>query len=144
MKNQVITPRRNTFSIPFTNLKNTVLGRKFELSLVFIDDRLSRRLNSTYRGKNKPTNVLSFPLSFKSGEIFIDLITARKETKKFDMTLKKLVTFLFIHGLLHLKGMAHGDTMERAEKKLLHDTPNRSRHRYRNFSNQGSHSRRGH
>jgi probable rRNA maturation factor len=127
VKNQVITPRRNTFSIPFTNLKNTVLGRKFELSLVFIDDKFSRRLNSTYRGKNKPANVLSFPLSKRSGEIFIDLITARKETQKFDMTFKKFVTFLFIHGLLHLKGMEHGNTMERAEKKLLHDTSNRSR-----------------
>lgn len=128
MRKVTTSPRRGKFSIPFTHLKNTVLGQSFELSLVFIDDRFSRRLNSTYRGKNSPTNVLSFPLSRKSGEIFIDLITARKETKKFDMSFDKFVKYLFIHGLLHLKGMEHGDTMEQVEKKLLHDTPNRSRH----------------
>ncbi|MDP3875211.1 MAG: rRNA maturation RNase YbeY [bacterium] len=116
--------RKSQFSIPFTRLKNRVLGRNFELSLVFIDDRFSRRLNITYRGKNKPADILSFPLSRKTGEIFIDLVTAQKEKKKFEMPFEKFVTFLFIHGLLHLKGMGHGDTMEQAEKKLLHGTSN--------------------
>ena len=125
--------RKQKFSIPFTRLKNTVLGRDFELSLVFIDNTFSRRLNAQYRGKNKPTNVLSFPISKKSGEIFIDLVTAKKEAGVFEMSFQKFVTFLFIHGLLHLKGMRHGATMEKAEKKLLYGTSNRSRHRYRNF-----------
>ncbi len=126
--------RRDTFSIPFTDLKNSVLSRDYELSLVFIDDTYSRKLNATYRGKNKPTNVLSFPLSKKSsnhtgsGEIFIDLVTAKKEARKFSMTFEKFVKYLFIHGLLHLKGMQHGATMERAEKKLLHGASNSSRH----------------
>ncbi|MEX2013310.1 MAG: rRNA maturation RNase YbeY [Parcubacteria group bacterium] len=120
--------RRGRFGIPFTRLKNRVLGRSFELSLVFIDNKLSRRLNRTYRGKNSPANVLSFPLSKSTGEIFIDLVTAQKETKEFGMSFEQFVTFLFIHGLLHLKGMAHGDTMEQAEKTLLHGTSNRSWH----------------
>ena len=120
--------RKQKFSIPFTHLKNTVLGRDFELSLVFIDNTFSRRLNAQYRGKNKPTNVLSFPISKKSGEIFIDLVTAKKEAGVFEMSFQKFVTFLFIHGLLHLKGMRHGATMEQAEKKLLHGTSNRSGH----------------
>jgi len=121
------------FQIPFTRLKNTVLGRDFELSLVFVDNIFSRRLNRLYRQENKSANVLSFPLSKKSGEIFVDLVTAEKEMREFEMSFKEFVTFLFIHGLLHLKGMRHGDTMERAEKKLLHDTSNHSRHRYRNI-----------
>ncbi|MEX2013903.1 MAG: rRNA maturation RNase YbeY [Parcubacteria group bacterium] len=116
------------FSIPFKRLKNTVLGKKFELSIVFADPKLSRRLNRTYRNKNKPANILSFPLSKTSGEIFIDLVTAKKEMGKFDMPFEKFVKFLFIHALLHLKGMRHGDTMEQAEKKLLHGTSNRSGH----------------
>lgn len=62
------------------------------------------------------------------GEIFIDLVTAKKEMGKFDMSFDKFVTYLFIHGLLHLKGMEHGYTMERTEKKLLHGTPHHSRH----------------
>lgn len=119
---------KQKLSIPFTRLKNAVLGKKYELSLVFIDSAFSRRLNATYRGKNKPANILSFPLSKKTGEIFIDLITAKKEAKKFGMTFSKFVIFLFIHGILHLKGMKHGDTMDKAEKQLLHGASNSSWH----------------
>lgn len=121
------------FSIPFTKLKNTVLRRNYELSLVFIDSAHSKRLNRTYRGKNKPTNVLSFPLSNNFGEIFIDLVTAKKEARKFGMSFKTFVTFLFIHAVLHLKGMRHGATMEKAEQQLLYGASNRSRHRHRNL-----------
>ncbi|MEK7176882.1 MAG: rRNA maturation RNase YbeY [Patescibacteria group bacterium] len=124
---------RGRFSIPFTKLKNQVFGKSFELSLVFVDSSFSRRLNRKYRGKNKPANILSFPLSKKSGEIFIDLVTAKKDAKKFQMSFKDFVTLLFIHGLLHLKGMRHGDTMERREKKLLHGASNLGRYRHRNF-----------
>lgn len=110
------------------SLKNKILGKNYELSVVFTNSLLSRRLNRTYRGKNKSADVLSFPLSKNSGEIFIDLDTAKKEAPLFDMSFKKFVKFLFIHGLLHLKGMRHGATMERTEQKLLHGAPNRSRH----------------
>ena len=121
--------RKSQYLIPFTRLKNLVLGRGFELSLVFIDNKLSRHLNLIYRRKNSPANVLSFLLSRKTGEIFIDLITVKRETKKFGMSFETLVTYLFIHGLLHLKGMRHGDTMEQTEKKLLlNGTSNRSRY----------------
>ena len=126
---KIPTPRvRGKYSIPFTSLKNTVLGRSYELSLVFVDSAFSCRLNRAYREENKPANILSFPLSKWSGEIFIDLDTAKKEKEKFEMSFHKFVTFLFIHGLLHLKGMQHGDTMERKELKLLYDTSNYSRH----------------
>ena len=120
--------KKSNFSIPFTHLKNNVLGRNFELSLVFADNSLSRRLNRTYRGYDKSTNVLSFLLSEKSGEIFIDLVTAKREAKSFGMTFTNFVKFLYIHALLHLNGMEHGDTMEKRELKLLHGTPNRSGH----------------
>src|SRR3990167_5378075 len=102
----------------FEKIKNKVLGSDYELSLVFASDTLTRRLNRAYRGIDKPTNVLAFPLSKTSGEIFIN----RARAKPFS------VNYLFIHGLLHLKGMEHGDTMERAEKKLLYGPSNRSWH----------------
>jgi len=101
----------------FDKIKNKVLGNDYELSLVFASDALTRRLNRTYRGIDKSTNVLAFPLSKTSGEIFIN----RARAKPFS------VKYLFIHGLLHLKGMRHGDTMERTEKKL-HGASNRSRY----------------
>ena len=93
--------------VDFLNIKNTTLGKVYSLSLVFIGKEKSRKFNFTYRGKNKPANILSFPLDGKTGEIFICPVIAKKETP-----------FLFIHGLLHLKGMSHGSTMERAEAKI--------------------------
>lgn len=106
-------------SIPFGRIKEAVLGESYELSLNFIGKAKSRKLNRTYRGKDKATNVLSFPLSKNSGEIFIDLDTATKEAPSFEMSYKKFVGYLFIHGLLHLKGLDHGQKMERLEKKFL-------------------------
>ena len=93
--------------VNFLGIKNHALGKSYWLSLVFIDKEESRKLNLTYRGKNKPANILSFPLDKKTGEIFICPAIAKKETP-----------ILFIHGLLHLKGHVHGDMMDRAEAKL--------------------------
>ncbi len=104
--------------VPFGLIKDTALGKNYCLSLVFIEEKESKKLNSAYRNKNKSTNILSFPLDKKNGEIFITLTVAKKEAPGFNRKLSNFVTFLFIHGLMHLKGMEHGSTMERAEKKL--------------------------
>jgi probable rRNA maturation factor len=105
--------------VPFALIKNKALGKKYSLSLVFIGDKKSQQLNKSYRGKNKPTNCLSFSLDKNSGEIFINLSKAKKEAKLFDKKFDNFVAFLFIHSLMHLKGMEHGSTMEEAEAKLL-------------------------
>jgi len=102
--------------LPFLELKEHILGKKYILSVVFIGDSLSKKLNNQYRQKNKPTNVLSFPLSQSEGEIFLNLKRAKMEAPKFGDSYTSFVGFLFIHGLLHLKGMDHGSRMERAEK----------------------------
>lgn len=106
-------------SIPFKRIQSAILPGEYELSFNFIGPARSRELNRKYRGKDKPTNVLSFPLSETSGEIFIDLATAKKEASGFGMSYKKFIGYLFIHGLLHLKGMEHGKKMEKEEKKFL-------------------------
>lgn len=110
--------KTNTPRVDFLNIKNAGLGKNYSLSLVFIGEKKSKELNFAYRGKNKPTNILSFPLSKTSGEIFICMNVARREAKSFDRKLDNFIAFLFIHGLTHLKGLTHGDTMERAEIKL--------------------------
>lgn len=104
--------------VSFVNIKNTVLGKDYSLSLVFIGNGRSAKLNRLYRNKNNPTNILSFPLDKKTGEIFIALKIAKKEAVLFDRKVDNFIAFLFIHGLLHLKGMKHGSRMERAEAKL--------------------------
>ena len=104
--------------VPFAKIKNTALGKDYSLSLVFVGNSKSQALNQKYRKKNKPTNILSFPLDKKNVEIFIALPVAKREAKLFGRKLPNFLAFLFIHGLTHLKGMEHGSTMERAEKKL--------------------------
>jgi probable rRNA maturation factor len=105
-------------NVPFDDMKNAVLGKKYELSLVFIGSKRSRKLNRELRGKDKAANILSFPFDEKSGEIFIDLNHAYKQAPQFEREKTNFIGFLFIHGLLHLKGFDHGDTMESKEKKI--------------------------
>jgi len=104
-------------SLPFSVIKDDILGKKFSLSLAFIGKEKMRQLNNQYRGKNKPTNILSFPLSKTEGEILICPAVVKTELKKFDKNYPNLLRFLVIHGLLHLKGMKHSSTMEVLEKK---------------------------
>ncbi len=111
--------RINVPRLSFKRIKDDVLGSEYSLSLVFIGSDFSRRLNKEHRKKDRPASVLSFPLSPDEGEMFIDLNNARKEASRFDMSFRKFVGYLFIHGLLHLKGMRHSCTMEKEEKRLI-------------------------
>lgn len=115
----IINKTRSTLpNVPFAKIKNEAMGSNYNLSLVFIGETRSKKLNFSYRGKNKSTNILSFPLDKKNGEIFITLAVVKRQTKKFRRNLQNLVAFLFIHGLMHLKGHLHGDTMDRAEAQM--------------------------
>ena len=104
--------------LPFAKMATTVLGTEYECSLVIVSSRKSRELNRTYRGKDYPTNILSFPLDKSEGEIFLDLKKARSEAPMFNRSYTNFIGFLFIHALLHLKGIDHGPRMEAQEKKF--------------------------
>ncbi len=105
-------------SLPFVSMKDAILGKKYELSVVFVSREKIKKLNLIHRGKNKPTDILSFPLSKTSGEIFINLDETKKEAKKFEREFENFVGFLFIHGLVHLEGFDHGSRMEERERKF--------------------------
>ncbi len=101
-----------------------------ELSILLIDDQRMTELNSQYRNRNKPTNVLSFPLSDDSndnllGDIVISLDTARQEAQLKNITMHKRLQTLLVHGLVHLLGYDHERSvqealdMEKKERKLL-------------------------
>lgn len=105
--------------IPYAAIKDSVLGSRYELSLVFVGDTIARRLNQKHRGKSYVPNVLSFPNSKSEGEIFINLRVAAREAKQLRTSIKKRVALLFVHGLYHLKGHDHSDAMEAAEQKTL-------------------------
>ena len=103
----------------FRKIKEDILGEKYSLSLVFCGDYLSKKITSQYRNKNKPTNVLSFPLEEKSGEIFLNLSIIKTQSKKIGVKYQDYLSYLFIHGLLHLKGLDHGEEMTKKEKFYL-------------------------
>jgi len=105
--------------LPFVSIKNKILGEKYDLGISFISANKQKTINSKYRGINKSTNILSFPLSSSSGEILIDLIKAKKEASLFNMSYTKFIKYLVIHGMLHLKGFEHSSTMEKQEEKYL-------------------------
>lgn len=103
--------------VPFSRIKEAVLGKRYTLSLVFIGNTRMRRMNRTYRGKDATTDILSFPFDRTSGEIVISLQEAAKRAKRFAMTPRQYLTFLMIHGCLHLNGFEHGSDMETHENK---------------------------
>ena len=100
-------------------LKEEILGGEYELSFAFVRKNKIKELNKKYRKKDEPTDILSFPLSEDSGEILICKEIAKQKSKDFNMTFKNYLIFLVIHGLLHLKGLKHGDKMEKLEKRYL-------------------------
>lgn len=125
--------------LPLALIKHDILGEKYFLSVAYVSPATSRKLNKTWRGKDKATNVLSFALSKNSGELVLCPSLIKKETKKFERNFKELLGFLVIHGMLHLKGMLHGSIMEEQERK--HDQKYFSRDRHRNSLNQSGSGR---
>jgi len=101
--------------IPFEKIKDFILGQGYELSLVFVGDKLSRQLNKRFRNKDCATNILSFPYSKTDGEIFIDPNVVKKEAKREGEKYHSYLAYIFIHGLIHLKGFDHSSKMESKE-----------------------------
>ncbi|MCF7834342.1 MAG: rRNA maturation RNase YbeY [Candidatus Pacebacteria bacterium] len=104
-------------SLPFELLKKDILGKEYSLSVAFVGEKESQKINYLYREKNNPTNVLSFSLSKNNGELVLCPKKIKSETEKFGKTYSELLLFLVIHGMLHLKGMQHSARMEAEEKK---------------------------
>ncbi|GAB6044774.1 rRNA maturation RNase YbeY [Caminibacter profundus] len=93
-----------------------------DLELILTTDEEIQELNYAYRKKDKPTDVLSFPLEnipgAPLGSIVISIDTAKKEALKFGHSVEDEIKLLFIHGLLHLLGYDHEiDNGEMREKE---------------------------
>ena len=112
---------------------------RLSVSILLADDTEVQALNREWRGKDKPTNVLSFPMLEREdllalapegppellGDIALALETCQREAADKDISLEHHVTHLLIHGLLHLAGYDHETSpeaareMERLEIKAL-------------------------
>jgi probable rRNA maturation factor len=100
-----------------------------EVVIAFGADDEVHQLNRTYRGKDKPTNVLSFPTAGTTdsgliGDVILAYETCAEEAEQRGLTMSDHACHLALHGVLHLLGQDHEDdddavAMEAMETRLL-------------------------
>ncbi len=107
-----------------------------EIGLTFINDPRIRRLNRIYRGKDRPTDVLAFPLGLSGkvkaakarrppsflGDVVISAETARRQATERGHGLDREVARLMIHGILHLLGYDHERPAESRRMRRMEQT----------------------
>lgn len=95
------------------------------LSISLVGDREIQTLNREHRGKDKPTDVLSFPLYERGeasdhdgerllGDVVISVDTARRQAADYEAPLQNEIYRLLIHGILHVLGHDHEEAAERS------------------------------
>lgn len=97
-------------------------------SITFIDDDVMHEMNKTYRGIDRTTDVLSFALNDREdsfdrkidvlGDIFISIPKMKSQALEYGHSEKRELSFLTVHGLLHLLGYDH---MEPDDEKVMFD-----------------------
>ena len=107
-------------------------NKNAELAVILSDDARVRELNDLWRGKDQPTNVLSFPAAEGEeiatadllGDVVIAYETVAREAESEGKSFQAHFTHLVVHGTLHLVGFDHMDDgeaeeMEAAERAVL-------------------------
>ena len=107
----------------FLRTAQEAVGLEGEVDVLLAGDRTLRRLNRSFRKKDKATDVLSFPAAeemagLHGGDLAISLETAKRQADEQGHSLRDEVRVLLLHGLLHLSGMDHeADGGEMAERE---------------------------
>jgi probable rRNA maturation factor len=103
----------------FLKQARAAAGLEGEVHVLLADDATLKRLNRTFRGQNKATDVLSFPAGPTTvffgdpagpglaGDLAISLETAARQAVRFGHSLRDEVRVLLLHGTLHLAGFDH-------------------------------------
>ncbi|SBS26357.1 Endoribonuclease YbeY [Marinomonas aquimarina] len=99
---------------------------EFEMTIRLVDEAESHELNHEYRGKDKPTNVLSFPFDVPEGidlPLLGDLVICRQvveqEAQQQQKPLLHHWAHMVVHGVLHLRGYDHIKDDEAEEMEAL-------------------------
>lgn len=114
-------------------LKQTFMPENVVVNVVFVSPEEIKELNKKFRGIDKVTDVLSFPMidNFEDfdkeidfstglveiGDIYINPIRAKEQAEEYGHSFKREVCFLALHGLLHLLGYDH--MVEKDEKQMF-------------------------
>ena len=113
------TTHGKTPAVPFKKIKESVLGTSYELSVALLTPAAARALTRRVKNKNTASNVLAFPLGVRHGEVILCPAQARAQAAEYGYAPRDFLAYLFIHGLLHLKGRHHGATMESEERRYM-------------------------
>lgn len=106
---------------------NLLQIKNSEISILFLDDKKIRELNRTFLGRDRPTNVISFsqrewqsPKTHYDllGDVVISVETASREAHNAGIPLDDELTYLLIHGILHLLGYDHESGNEENSKLM--------------------------
>ena len=99
-----------------------------ELSLLFVDDLQIQALNRRYLQRDKPTNILAFPMrkgEFSTlhaqllGDLVISVETAKRQSNRFGLDEMGMIILLMVHGVLHLLGYEHEGTKKGAREMAI-------------------------
>ena len=112
--------------VRFLREAQAAVGLKGEVAVLLAGDKTLRRLNKQFRGKDKATDVLSFPATKEGGakhggDLAISYETAQQQADEHGHSLGEELRVLMLHGLLHLAGMDHetdDGEMAKREAKL--------------------------
>jgi probable rRNA maturation factor len=108
------------FALKYQSIDNAIFN------IIIVDDETIHKLNKEYRGKDSVTDVISFALEDDDtfveteyrilGDIYICLNKARSQAEEYGHSFLREISFLTIHGLLHLLGYDH---MEKTEEEVM-------------------------
>jgi probable rRNA maturation factor len=100
-------PKRKTSRLVRRVMKGEAVRRAM-VSIIFVDSRTCRRLNRKFLGHDFVTDVLSFPLGEKrgevEGEVYVNLDRTRQQAREYGVTMLEERSRLVVHGTLHLAG----------------------------------------
>ncbi|MDP9038040.1 MAG: rRNA maturation RNase YbeY, partial [Acidobacteriota bacterium] len=112
----LLSPPDKAVLTRFLNRAKAAVDLHGDVSVLLTTDAALRRLNRTYRGKNAPTDVLSFPAAAPpgshrpnpiAGDLAISLQTAARQAARHGHSLRDELRILILHGALHLAGYDH-------------------------------------
>ena len=133
-----ITPEMEQMLTQVLNKAAEVYGLEpqTEVSVVLADDEYIHQLNRQYRGKDMPTDVLSFAMNdhcagdpepdiaeapddieILLGDIIISLETTARQAEEYGHSMERELAYLTVHGMLHLLGYDHEEEEERKEMR---------------------------
>ena len=120
-KQKILVRRAIEATLKYEGYKNNA-----EVSVTFTDNEKIRKINNEFRGIDKPTDVLSFPLTDYEGadipladdpmgslgDIVISLERAKEQAEEFGHSFEREIAFLTVHSTLHLLGYDHVNSEE--------------------------------